>query len=232
MTTRRVFQYDAAAWLDENPAPALASVITSLPDVSELPDLGFSGWRTWFMERAAQLLRWIPDNGVAIFFQSDVKFRGVWIDKSYLVQRAAEDTGAVLLWHKIVCRHAPGTIALGRPSYSHMLAFAHKTKPNPLRPGPDVIPDAGAMPWSRAMGVTACEIACLYLKHETPTQVIVDPFCGRGTVLSVAQTMGFDAIGVDISGKRCRAARTFDVHEPAGHSHAGRIPRPLGEPSR
>jgi tRNA G10 N-methylase Trm11 len=38
--------------------------------------------------------------------------------------------------------------------------------------------------------------------------VIVDRFCGRGTVLAVANEMGFDAIGVDIGGKRVRAARS------------------------
>jgi hypothetical protein len=40
---------------------------------------------------------------------------------------------------------------------------------------------------------------------------VVDPFCGRGTVLAVANAMGFDAIGVDLSAKRCRAARAFVV---------------------
>ena len=35
------------------------------------------------------------------------------------------------------------------------------------------------------MGVTACEVACRYLADETETRTIVDPFCGRGTVLAV-----------------------------------------------
>lgn len=58
------------------------------------------------------------------------------------------------------------------------------------------------------MGVTACEVACRYLRDETETAVVVDPFCGRGTVLAVANAMGFDAIGVDLGARRCRAART------------------------
>lgn len=57
------------------------------------------------------------------------------------------------------------------------------------------------------MGVEACRVACAYLKHETTTRTVVDPFCGQGTVLAVANAFGFDAIGVDLSAKRCRAAR-------------------------
>jgi hypothetical protein len=79
------------------------------------------------------------------------------------------------------------------------------------RPGPDVLPDAGFMPWSRAMGVAACRVACRYLIDETTTRTVVDPFCGRGTVLAVANAMGLDAIGVDLSAKRVRAARAFVI---------------------
>jgi hypothetical protein len=112
-----------------------------------------------------------------------------------------------MLWHKIVCRKSPGTVALGRPSYSHMIAVARGARERPKKPGPDVLPDAGFMPWSRAMGVEACRVACDYLRNETATRTVVDPFCGRGTVLAVANEKGFDAIGIDVSGKRCRAAR-------------------------
>jgi hypothetical protein len=155
------------------------------------------------------VIRWLPSRGVAIFYLSDIRDRGAWIDKGYLVMRAIEEERANLLWHKIVCRHPPGTISLGRPSYSHMLCVT-RAPPEPMRkPGPDVLPDAGFAPWSRAMGTIACRVACRFLRDNTATRVIVDPFCGRGTVLAVANTMGFDAIGIDISAKRCRAARTL-----------------------
>ena len=39
-----------------------------------------------------------------------------------------------------------------------------------------------------------------------PSQLVFDPFCGHGTVLAVANEMGLDAVGVEISRKRCRAA--------------------------
>jgi hypothetical protein len=70
------------------------------------------------------------------------------------------------------------------------------------------------MTWSRAFGVDACRVACRFLREETATRVVVDPFCGRGTVLAVAESMGFDAIGIELAAKRCRAARALTV-DPA-----------------
>jgi hypothetical protein len=207
MPARRVVQAESLAWLDANPAAAGASIMTSLPDVSELPDLDLDAWRAWFVEAVRQIVRWLPDEGVAIFYQSDIRRGGVWIDKGYLVLRGAEEAGAAVLWHKIVCRKPPGTFGLGRSSYSHMIGVSRGPIATPRKPSPDVLPDAGFMSWSRAMGVTACRVACAFLRDETPTTLVVDPFCGRGTVLAIANDMGFDAIGIDISAKRCRAAR-------------------------
>jgi len=43
--TRIVHNADAIAWLQAQGKLAGASIITSLPDVSELPRLGLDGWR-------------------------------------------------------------------------------------------------------------------------------------------------------------------------------------------
>jgi hypothetical protein len=212
--SRRVVQAEALAWLDANPADAAASVVTSLPDVSELPNLDLDAWRAWFIGAVRRVVRWVPEQGVAIFYQSDIRRGGVWIDKGYLVMRGAEEEGAAVLWHKIACRKPPGTVGLGRSSYAHMIALSRVPRAKPRNPSPDVLPDAGLMSWSRAMGVTACCVACTFLRDETPTRVVVDPFCGRGTVLAVANEMGFDAIGIDISAKRCRAARSAEPGAP------------------
>jgi hypothetical protein len=209
--TRTIVHGEALAWMADNPAAPGASVVTSLPDVSERSDLDFEQWRAWFVLAARRVIAWTPQKSVAIFFQSDIRHDDTLVDKSYLVMRAAEEEGASLLWHKIVCRKPPGTISFGRPSWSHMLCVAHEARPTPRRPGPDVLPEAGLMPWSRAMGVRACEVACAYLRDEVDARVVVDPFCGRGTVLAVANAMGLDALGVELSAKRCRAARALVV---------------------
>lgn len=199
---------DALAWMDAHPAGAHAAVVTSLPDVSELPHLGLAGWRAWFVGAVGRVLRWLPPRGVAVFYQSDVRVAGAWVDKGHLVLTAADEARATVLFHSIVCRKPPGTIAFGRPSYSHMIGLARA----PLavrRPIPDVLPSAGAMPWSKAMGVEACRAACRFLRDEAGARVVVDPFCGRGTVLAVANELGLDAVGVDVAAKRCRAARSL-----------------------
>jgi len=208
---RRIIQAEACAWLAENPAPTGTSVITSLPDVSELPERGFEGWKTWFSEAARAVLRWVPAPGLVIFFQSDIRHEGTWLDKGYLVQRAAELEARSLLWHKIVCRRPPGTIGHGRATYSHLLCFAHEPRKNVTHPGPDVLADAGHMPWSKAMGVDACRLACRFLREESETRLVVDPFCGHGTVLAVANHFGFDALGIELSTRKVRAARRLTL---------------------
>jgi tRNA G10 N-methylase Trm11 len=41
--------------------------------------------------------------------------------------------------------------------------------------------------------------------------VVFDPFCGVGTVLAVANALGVDALGVELSRKRCEQSRTLRV---------------------
>lgn len=192
--------------------PSPVSYVTSLPDVCEVP-LAFAAWRAWFIDAAAAVLAATPPEGVAIFYQTDIKHGGVWVDKSYLVQLAGERCGRQLAWHKIACRKPPGTLMFGRPGYAHLLCLAHDP-----RPEPDGLPDVfatGTMTWTRATGVAACRVACTYIQRFTTTRTVVDPFCGRGTVLAVANALGLAAVGVDLSAKRCRIARNLTVDPDA-----------------
>ena len=211
---RDVYHADALPWLRERGTLDDASVITSLPDVSELPHLGLDGWRAWFEEAAALAIAVAPEDAVTIFFQSDIRHRGAWIDKGALVTRAAERAGATLLHHKIVCRRPPGTLTRGRASYSHLLAFSRRLRPSLRHATPDVLAAAGEMPTPKSMGVLACLDACRFVIAETRTRTIVDPFCGAGTVLAVANALGLDAVGVDCSTRACRRARTLQVALP------------------
>ena len=72
-------------------------------------------------------------------------------------------------------------------------------------------PDGGFQPGAKSMGVLACLDACRFVLNETPTRTIVDPFCGWGTVLAVANSLGLDAIGVDLSARMCKRARRLTV---------------------
>jgi hypothetical protein len=224
LARRVVHHADAIAWLHAQGRIAGASVVTSLPDLSELSGLGVDGWRRWFVGAAQAAMRCIDEDGVAVFFQSDIRHHGVWIDKGALVTDAASAERMSLLFHKIVCRLPPGTPTSGRASYAHLLGFARTPRP-PRRATADVLPDGGFMPGPRAMGVNACREACELVRRDTPTRTVVDPFCGWGTVLAVANAVGLDAIGVDHSARMCRKARLLQLdlgraHQPQRRSVA------------
>jgi hypothetical protein len=215
---RIVHHGDALAWLARQGRLSSSSIVTSLPDYSELPQLGFPAWRAWFEDAALAVMNSVPDEGVAIFFQSDVRRAGLWVDKGAMVARAAERASVHLLFHRIVCRKPAGSLTFGRASYSHLLGFARAPRPPRGRATADVLPDAGFVPGRKAMGVRACAEACHFILQETPTRTVVDPFCGWGTVLAVANALGMDAVGVDLSARMCRRARTlrFTAGEVAG----------------
>ncbi len=204
---------DGVAWLAAASLDGCA-VVTSMPDHSEMT-LGFDGWRAWFIDTAALICRRLPDEGVAIFYQTDVKWEGRQVDKGYLVSRGAEIAGSACLFHKIVCRTAPGGVTYGRPAYAHLLAFSRDRRLEPGRSTADVLPRLGDMPWARAMGVDACTAAARFLVAEQAATTVVDPFCGHGTMLAVANQHGLDAIGVELSRKRAEKARIFELGPPA-----------------
>jgi hypothetical protein len=209
---RRVVHHaDALPWLRAQGRMAGASLVTSLPDLSEVPAFGLDGWRRWFDEAAEAVMDAAPDDGVAIFFQSDIRHGGLWIDKGAMVARAAERAGMGLLFHKIVCRKPAGTVTYARASYSHLLGFSRALRPPPQRATADVLPDAGFMAGPTAMGARACLEACRFVLVETRTRTVVDPFCGFGTVLAAANALGMDAVGVDLSARKCRRAARLRI---------------------
>ncbi len=171
----------------------------------------FDAWREWFSATTAQLIDALHPQSVAIFFQTDVKREGTWVDKGYLCQRGAERAAAALLWHKVVCRAPAGTATFGRPAYAHLLCFSKKLRLAPGRSTADVLPRLGEMTWSRAMGVEACRAACQFVRAETKCTTVIDPFCGVGTALAVANDFGFDAVGIELSKKRADKARELVI---------------------
>ena len=207
---RQVHCADAIAWMREQGRIEGACAVTSLPDVSEV-NLSLSAWRTWFLSAVALVVDAIPDTHAALFFQSDIKRDGVWVDKGSMVIRAAEDAGAHILFHKIVCRRPPGVLTFGRPGYTHLIAVSRAMKCPDVLPLPDIITDAGRLPWVRAMGVRAAAHAVRFARDQAGAQTIFDPFCGVGTVLAVANELGLDSVGVELSRKRCEQARLLTV---------------------
>jgi hypothetical protein len=187
-----------------------ACAVTSLPDVSEV-NMTLPLWRTWFLDAVWLVIDAVAPEGAALFFQTDIKYEGIWIDKGAMVVRASEDAGAHVLFHKIVCRRQPGMTTMGRPGYTHLIAVSRAMKCPDVLPMPDIIVDAGRLPWVRAMGIRAAAHAVRFARDQAGAKTIVDPFCGVGTVLAVANALGLDAIGVEKAKKRSEQARALEM---------------------
>lgn len=201
---------DAIPWMHAHGVIVGACAVTSLPDLSEV-NLSLAAWRAWFLEAVRLVVDAVPAESAALFFQSDIKRDGAWIDKGALVTRAAEDAGARILFHKIVCRRPAGMLTYGRPGYTHLIAVSRAMRCPEVLPIPDVIVDAGPQKWVRAMGVRAAAQAVRFAQTQVGAKVIFDPFCGVGTVLAVANALGLDALGVEKARKRCEQARVLTV---------------------
>lgn len=215
--TRIVHCDDALVWLRENAPLEGSSLIASMPDISEFPHFSLAQWKEWFQSTAELVMSKTPDDGVAIFFQSDIKVEGTWVDKAYIVQKAAEKVGLELLWHKIFCRAPAGMITFGRPAYSHMLCFSKNVRVDISKSTPDVIPDLGEKTWERGMGFEASLLASKFILKQTKSKTVVHPFCGEGSMVAVANFVGLNAVGIERSPKRAERARLLQV-APDGKS--------------
>lgn len=205
---RSVYCEDALRWLHAQNEITGASFVASLPDISEFPNFSMEEWKTWFTQTVSLILSRCPDQGVCVFFQSDIKVNGVWIDKGYLCQKTAEALGHELLWHKIVCRVPAGQPTFGRPAYSHLLCFSKGLRLTDLsRATADVLPESGEKTWQRGMGLETCLSVARFIAEQTSSHTVVNPFCGEGSMLAAANALGLHAIGIERSPKRAEKSR-------------------------
>lgn len=227
---RTVTVSDALVWMEAQPSfPTDSCVITGIPDLVEAaPETGagthimnVAEYDIWVQRTATMIFEKIRLGSFAIFVVTDVKIKGPdtgtyckWMDKSFLLQSAAHCMKDVhLLWHKIAAFDDIGVLGpLGRARYSHILCFG-KGPTSERHDGPVAsIPDVsrrGYVTWARGMGVRCGLALCKYAKKRG-VKVIVDPFCGEGSVLALAGYCGLDSIGVELSRKRANVARNLD----------------------
>eukprot|EP00026_Physarum_polycephalum_P009686 Phypoly_transcript_09819.p1 GENE.Phypoly_transcript_09819~~Phypoly_transcript_09819.p1 ORF type:complete len:358 (+),score=65.00 Phypoly_transcript_09819:44-1117(+) len=234
--TRAVHCQDAVAWLEAQSFIA-GSVVTSLPDVCEVP-MSLPEWKIWFSRCVTLILSKLLPHECAIFYQTDVKQlkQGKfveWIDKSYLCHKGAEQVPEChLVWHKIMSFKTDITIATAtrkKAGYSHMLCYRKDTSMH-FETLPDVSP-RGRLIWPKGMGFDACFMAVKYAKKFGST-CIVDPFCGKGSVLAVANYLGMDAIGVELCSSRARNAHNLMIDTESGKFIWNEEERKGGEPNK
>ena len=214
--TRTVECGDALLWLESQSRESLAgsSLVASMPDISEFNNYSLDQWKEWFTRTASLIMSRTPDDGVVVFYQSDIKYEGTWVDKGYLVQKAAEANGLSLLWHKIVCRVPPGIATFGKPAYSHILCFSKNVRLHDMsKSTPDVIGDLGEKTWVRGMGLENCLMITKFIATQVNSKKVVHPFCGEGAILAAANFNGLDAFGIERSLKRAEKARLLQISE-------------------
>lgn len=77
------------------------------------------------------------------------------------------------------------------------------------RPALFAVPDIfyrGEMLWPKGIGLDCCYVGIMFLKQIAEAKCVIDPFAGQGTVLSMANAVGMDAVGIELSPKRCKKA--------------------------
>lgn len=115
------------------------------------------------------------------------------------------------MWHKIELRRAVGKVDLFRPGYRHVLAFGDgRCRIGKRRP--DVFSE-GSVLYKNGNGIASAFEAVRLARLNNPGATIVDPFCGRGTVIKVAQDEDMNALGIDIDERQCEIARVLLAHE-------------------
>lgn len=204
---RDVVLGDAVNWLrDLAEAGAYGAVVFSPPDPDtmgmEVPD-----WKVWFAEATLAALDATGRKYPLVLSVADRKAGGRWIPKDALVVQAAWETGwADVLWHKIVLRRKVGHVNIWRPGYDHLLAVGGPG----CRPGkatPDVI-ERGPALWFRGIGLNVATVTVRFIMETAPGARVLNPFCGMGTMLAVANDYGLDAAGCDNDPGMAEASRT------------------------
>jgi len=236
--SRDVICADALEWLSKPGAvPVGAVVLTGIPDACEVRNFAptHEAWERWFLRAVASVLVALPPHGVVIFVQTDDRdaIRGQ-ISKFALVMRAAAEhaQSVKLLWHRVVHFGTVDEGCHGCVKFSHLICF-RKNMPlqsdgpleklananngganlEPVHGLPDVL-WRGIKPRglnaARSFGAHMTRIILQWTVRQLSVHTVIDPFCGAGTVLAVANVLGLHAVGVDISSKRTKQAQTTD----------------------
>jgi predicted TIM-barrel enzyme len=70
------------------------------------------------------------------------------------------------------------------------------------------------IPWSHSMGTRPAVRAMRDIRAFSPaTHTIVQPFCGIGTALVIANRHGFHTVGVEWNRRRAEQARTLTMDD-------------------
>lgn len=200
MVHKVIIEDDAIHWLKSQKDHSLDNVVTGICDLDET-DYSFEKYINFFNHVAELIFQ--KSKGYVIFIQTDRKYKKTWIDKSFLLTDVATDQSYRLMWHKICLLREVNRSDLHRPTYSHVLCYSQHLGPGESTP--DVLPVSKRL-YKNGTPLGAAELAIQFVKRYNPG-VVVDPFVGRGTITSLANKHGLDAIGIDLDPKQVEYAK-------------------------
>jgi hypothetical protein len=194
---------DSLEWLPSNRDQG--SIITSLPDASEIGLDDLDKYEQWVRHAATEIFASASEGCPVIFVQTDRRKGGRQFSKANLLMNIAQEKGWFLLWHKIELSQEVGKSNLYRPAFRNMICFG-RGKMSAGQATADVIPPSKGL-YDMAFGFEAARVCVGFAQRFTNR--VCDPFCGYGTVLHVAEDFDMDSVGVDIDPDCCEAARNF-----------------------
>lgn len=206
----KVLCKDSKTWLKEQKDNSVPNFITGIPDLNELgSSYDDTKYLEFFNEISKLIFKKVKKDGYCIFIQTDRKYDGQLIDKSYLLTDMAYKCGMKLLWHKIVCQRDVGKKDLFRPTYSHFLCYTVNGTPGVAFE--DVLPVGGKL-YENATPYNAAKSAAEFITKQSkkqkpqPTDLpyqVVDPFVGQGTIGAACLQNGLSFLGIDIDQTQC-----------------------------
>lgn len=195
---RTIIHDDCLNWIKTQ--EVLQNVVTGICDQSETT-MNIDEYLVFFNDVADEIFKKLAPKGYAIFIQTDRKYNKQVLSKAFMLMTIAYEHNVKLIWHKIVM-HRPGT-DLHRPSYAHMLCFSKSGTTGAATP--DVIQPSKRV-YKNGTPINAAIVALEFIKKYSDSNVVIDLFVGRGTIVAIANKMGLSAIGIDIDKEQVEAA--------------------------
>ena len=197
--------------IDACPNKNFHHVFTSVPDISETEYKNLRDYTEFFEKMVARCLEKCKDEGYVIFYQTDSKVNGYWLNKAFMIYDVARISEVKLIFHKIVLRKEVGKTDRSSPTYSHLLCFSRKSKHGSKKHTfPDVLPVSKSINRHSTPEVV-CNSVMNFIEANQPDDIpkhkhiIFDPFCGEGAILCEAKKRGYSIFGMEIDKDKVEA---------------------------
>ena len=172
---------------------------TGIPDFEELGDKNIAKYETFIFATLQHVDRIVKRDGFVVFCQTDRKMDGGIYAKHVEIIRIMKENHFNLKDYKILVKDRTDKVNLYRLNYSHILVFTKEGKIPLSKKKGDYLKDLWVYTMPENKNFWPEEFCDLVVSTFTlPTDLVVDPFCGRGTVLKSAKKLGRYYFGAEI----------------------------------